>query len=72
MAPDTRVVDLTVEDLRGRSDLFGRTLRVTTVGLIDQLAAAASLVMGQADEGLPAVVIRGVAYGPIDGAWTGL
>jgi coenzyme F420-0:L-glutamate ligase/coenzyme F420-1:gamma-L-glutamate ligase len=51
-----------VADLRGRPDLFGRPLRVTTVGVIDELAAAASLVMGQADEGVPAVLVRGVAF----------
>jgi coenzyme F420-0:L-glutamate ligase/coenzyme F420-1:gamma-L-glutamate ligase len=51
-----------VADLRGQPDLFGRPLRVTTVGLIDELSAAASLVMGQADEGRPAVLVRGLAY----------
>lgn len=51
-----------VADLRGQPDLFGRPLRVTTVGAMDELAAAASLVMGQADEGLPAVLVRGARY----------
>lgn len=46
-------------DLRGRHDRFGRTLRITMVGTADELAATGSLVMGQADEGLPAVLIRG-------------
>ena len=46
-------------DLRGRHDRFGRTLRITMVGTADELAAAGSLVMGQADEGLPAVLVRG-------------
>jgi len=46
-------------DLRGRSDLFGRALRVSIVGLADELAAAASLVMGQAAEAVPVVVVRG-------------
>jgi coenzyme F420-0:L-glutamate ligase / coenzyme F420-1:gamma-L-glutamate ligase len=55
-----------VADLRGRPDLFGRPLRVTTVGVIDELAAAASLVMGQADEGVPAVLVRGLAFGRDD------
>lgn len=49
-------------DLRGRPDLFGRELRVTTVGVADELAAAASLLMGQADEGCPAVHVRGFPY----------
>jgi coenzyme F420-0:L-glutamate ligase/coenzyme F420-1:gamma-L-glutamate ligase len=48
-------------DLRGRPDLFGRSLRVTEVGRADEIAAAASLLMGQADEGLPVVVVRGLA-----------
>ena len=48
-------------DLRGRSDLFGRPLAVTQVALADELAAAASLLMGEADEGMPVVVVRGLA-----------
>ena len=46
-------------DLNGRPDLFGRPLKATQVGLADELAAAASIIMGQADEGRPAVHIRG-------------
>jgi coenzyme F420-0:L-glutamate ligase/coenzyme F420-1:gamma-L-glutamate ligase len=49
-------------DLRGKPDLFGRALRITQVGLADELAAAASLLMGQADEGTPVVLVRGVPY----------
>ena len=48
-------------DLRGRDDLFGRPLEVTQVGLADELAAAASLLQGEADEGMPAVVVRGLS-----------
>jgi len=48
-------------DLRGRPDLFGRTLQSTIVGHADEIAAAASLVMGQAGEGVPVVIVRGVA-----------
>jgi coenzyme F420-0:L-glutamate ligase/coenzyme F420-1:gamma-L-glutamate ligase len=51
-----------LEDLRGRPDLFGYTLQVTTVGVADELAAAASLVMGQAAEGTPIVHVRGFPY----------
>jgi coenzyme F420-0:L-glutamate ligase/coenzyme F420-1:gamma-L-glutamate ligase len=47
-------------DLRGRPDLFGRTLRSTQVGIADEIAAAASLLMGQADEGTPVVLLRGL------------
>lgn len=51
-----------LQDLRGRPDLFGYTLRVTQVGIADELAAAASLVMGQAAEGTPVVHARGFPY----------
>lgn len=46
-------------DLVGSSDLFGRELRVTEVAVADELASAASLLMGQAGAGLPAVIVRG-------------
>ncbi len=49
-------------DLRGQPDLFGFKLRITQVGAADELAAAASLVMGQAAEGTPAVHVRGFPY----------
>lgn len=49
-------------DLRGEPDLFDYHLRVTTVGAADELAAAASLVMGQAAEGTPVVHVRGFPY----------
>lgn len=51
-----------MRDLIGRKDLFGRRLEVTQTGFADELAAAASLVMGQADEGLPAVLINGLSW----------
>lgn len=51
-----------VVDERGWQDLFGYTLRVTVVGIADELAAAASLVMGQAAEGTPAIHVRGFPY----------
>lgn len=49
-------------DLRGKPDLFGYTLRITQIGAADELAAAASLVMGQAAEGTPLVHVRGFPY----------
>lgn len=49
-------------DLRGRMDLFDYQLRVTQVGVADELAAGASLVMGQAAEGTPVVHVRGFPY----------
>ena len=51
-----------LEDLRGQQDLFDFTLRITQVGVADELAAAASLVMGQAAEGTPVVRVRGFPY----------
>ncbi len=51
-----------LRDMIGRKDLFGRTLDVTQTGFADDIAAAASLVMGQADEGLPAVLLRGLTW----------
>ncbi len=49
-------------DLRGLQDLCGYTLRHTIVGVGDELAAAASLVMGQVAEGTPVVHVRGFPY----------
>jgi len=51
-----------LQDLRGRNDLEGRPLRVTQVGLADEIASAAELLMGEADEGRPAVLVRGVPW----------
>jgi coenzyme F420-0:L-glutamate ligase / coenzyme F420-1:gamma-L-glutamate ligase len=51
-----------VQDLRGKPDLFKYTLRITQVGVADELAAGASLVMGQAAEGKPVVHVRGFPY----------
>ena len=48
-------------DARGRLDRFGRPLRVTQIAVADALAAAATLAMGEADEGTPLVVMSGVA-----------
>jgi coenzyme F420-0:L-glutamate ligase/coenzyme F420-1:gamma-L-glutamate ligase len=51
-----------VVDLRGQPDLFDYHLQITEVGAADELAAAASLVMGQAAEGTPVVHARGFPY----------
>ncbi len=45
-------------DKRGEKDLFGYELQSTIIGQVDNLASAAQLVMGEADEGLPVVIIR--------------
>jgi len=54
-------------DLRGEADLFGFKLQITVLGAADELAAAASLVMGQAAEGTPVVHVRGFPYPLRDG-----
>jgi len=54
-------------DLRGHPDLFGFRLQITQIGAADELAAAASLMMGQADEGTPVVHVRGFPYPLRDG-----
>lgn len=47
---------------QGEKDLYGRELQTTEIAIADELAASASIVMGQADEGIPVVVVRGVDY----------
>ncbi len=53
-----------VWDQRGLNDLFGYTLHASEECIADELAAAASLVMGQSNEGRPVVVIRGYRLPP--------
>jgi coenzyme F420-0:L-glutamate ligase/coenzyme F420-1:gamma-L-glutamate ligase len=50
-----------LKDLRGKPDLNGRPLQVSETGFADEVAAAASLLMGQADEGHPVVLVSGFA-----------
>jgi len=57
---------------RGEPDLYGYQLQHTDVGLADEIAAAAGLLMGQAAEGLPAVLIRGLSLPATDGRATDL
>jgi len=49
-------------DLRGNPDLFGRALQVSISGFADEIAAAASLVMGQGNEAQPVVLMRGLTW----------
>ncbi|MDP2994146.1 MAG: coenzyme F420-0:L-glutamate ligase, partial [Anaerolineales bacterium] len=51
-----------VVDKRGWQDLFGYRLKITIVAAADELAAAASLLMGEAAEGIPAVHVHGFPY----------
>lgn len=56
-----------LDDLRGTPDLFGYRLQSTEVGVADEIAAAASLLMGQAAEGTPVVHLRGARFSRSDG-----
>jgi coenzyme F420-0:L-glutamate ligase/coenzyme F420-1:gamma-L-glutamate ligase len=49
-------------DRSGEKDLYNRELKTTAIAVADELSAASSIVMGQADEGIPVVLIRGVKY----------
>jgi len=57
-----------VKDLRGQRDLYGRVFEVTQVAYADLIASAAHLLCGEADEGLPAVLLRGLDLGAPHGA----
>jgi len=47
---------------QGDIDLYGRKLQTTSIAVADELASAASILMGQADEGIPVVILRGINY----------
>lgn len=49
-------------DRKGEKDLYSRELQTTSIAVADELASTASILMGQADEGIPVVIIRGVSY----------
>lgn len=51
-----------IRDRRGEKDLFGYVLRVKQTAVADELASAAELVIGQANEGVPAAIIRGYKF----------
>jgi coenzyme F420-0:L-glutamate ligase len=50
-----------VLDMRGRVDLFGNVLKVTAQGVADDLCSAAEVLMGESDEAVPMVLVRGVS-----------
>jgi coenzyme F420-0:L-glutamate ligase/coenzyme F420-1:gamma-L-glutamate ligase len=56
-----------VLDLRGKPDLFGRELKISIQGYADLVASAANLLTGEADEGRPVVLIRGLQLPAIHG-----
>jgi len=47
------------KDYRGKKDLFGQILKVKNVAVVDEIAAAAELLMGQGEEGIPVVIFKG-------------
>ncbi len=51
-----------IDDVRGRRDIFGYELKSTIVALADEVSSAAELVMGQADEMVPVVIVRGLEF----------
>ncbi|MCX9086272.1 MAG: coenzyme F420-0:L-glutamate ligase [Candidatus Methanoperedens sp.] len=57
-----------VEDIRGRKDLFGKPLLITRRATADNLVSAAQIIMGEADESTPAVLIRDAPAVFIDGS----
>ena len=59
-----------IRDRRGEKDLFGYVLRIKQTAIADELCSAAELVIGQANEGIPAAIIRGYSYETIEGAST--
>lgn len=59
-------------DLRGKPDLFGRELKISIQGYADLVASAANLLTGEADEGRPVVLVRGLQFPAIDGHATDL
>ncbi|WP_420643596.1 coenzyme F420-0:L-glutamate ligase [Candidatus Leptofilum sp.] len=59
-------------DRRGEPDLYGYELQHTDIAVADEIAAAAGLLMGQGDEGMPVVLVRGLGLPVVDGKATDL
>lgn len=57
-----------IRDRRGEKDLFGYTLRIKQTAIADELASAAELVIGQANEGIPAAIVRGYKHQTVENA----
>ncbi len=53
-------------DKRGTHDLFGYEMQTTIVGFADEVASGASMLMGQTDEAIPVVLVRGLSYTPCE------
>jgi len=48
-----------IRDFRGDTDLFGHVLKITEEAVVDEIAGIANFVMGESNNGVPAVVVRG-------------
>lgn len=55
-------------DMRGKFDLFGYELKSTIIARADEIAAAAGIVMGQANEGTPVIIVRGASFSKDEGS----
>ncbi len=51
-----------LRDWRGKADMHGRELEITLEAIVDEVASAANMLMGEAGDGTPAVVFRGLQY----------
>ncbi len=51
-----------LRDWRGKADMHGRELEITLEAIVDEIASAANMLMGEAGDGTPAVVFRGLQY----------
>lgn len=60
-----------IDDLRGTTDMHGRVLEVSEIAIVDEVASAADLAMGKST-GIPAAIVRGLAWTPASGRATDL
>ncbi|MDH5450248.1 MAG: coenzyme F420-0:L-glutamate ligase [Candidatus Bathyarchaeota archaeon] len=58
------------KDYRGQRDLFDYVLKVKNVALVDEIACAAELVMGQGDEGIPVAIVKNVQRAELNGSFS--
>ena len=58
------------KDYRGQKDLFDYVLKVKNVAVVDEIACAAELVMGQGDEGIPVAIVKNVQRAELNGAFS--
>ncbi|NTU99949.1 MAG: coenzyme F420-0:L-glutamate ligase [Methanoregulaceae archaeon] len=53
---------LAIRDFRGDQDLFGHVLKITEEAVVDEIAGFANFVMGESNNGVPAVVFRNCPF----------